>query len=247
LTLADVRELFALRPMPEVGVDSGAASIRDHKPASEAFLRKVVELLATPARKPMPVGPLPDPLAGTARPVSLTNADFEQPKLGGNATSSAAIPGGPVPGWTIEGGPAHAWHANGTGVWNWYPPSGDNVLVIPASPDAEVTVAQTASATLQPGRRYRLTAWFGQRVDQASLPWPRVTLSLFGGPRLLGTVEVPEPTIRPAFGVWVESVLVVEPWEGRLPPGALRAVIRRAGAGKVDVCVDDVTLIAEGE
>jgi len=106
-------------------------------------------------------------------------------------------------------------------------------------------VEQETSARLQPGRRYRLTAWFGQRVDQAAAPWPKVTLSLFAGSRLLGVVDVTEPSIGTAYGVWVQSVLIFEPWDGKLPPGNLRAVITRTGAGKADVHVDDVALVAE--
>lgn len=61
LGLAELRAIFAVRPMPEVAVEGGGASARDHRPASEAFLKKVAALLAVPPDQPMPVGPIPAP------------------------------------------------------------------------------------------------------------------------------------------------------------------------------------------
>lgn len=239
LDLGRVREIFALRPMPAVQSDVGSASISDHKPASEAFLRKVSELLSVPEGQDMPVGPVPDPREGEVALLALSSPGFEVPRLEPGASSDGAA------GWHAEGGPVRIWHARATGQWNWNPPSGDNVLVLAGGQSEALAVSQALPAPMAAGVRYRLSAWFGQRVDQADSPWPKVTMRLLAGPRLLGTVDVPEPSIRPHLGVWVQTVLVVEPWDGLVPRDDLRVVVQRTGATKVDVCIDDVELMGE--
>jgi hypothetical protein len=227
--------------MPAVESESGSSSIAEHLPASEAFLRKVAELLAVPKGAPVPVGSLPDLEGSEPRPIE--DAGFEAPRLDVNATSA------PVPGWTVTGRgerPGFVWHAMGTGVWNWYPPSGDNVLaLVPgAGATGEVSAEQTLRARLQPRTRYELSVWAGQRSDHAALPWPRVTLSLYAGGQLLDCVDIPEPLIAPHHGIWVQVSLSYTSPERVEPARRLRVVLTRSGDSAAWVCFDSVSLTA---
>ncbi|MBM3500107.1 MAG: right-handed parallel beta-helix repeat-containing protein [Armatimonadetes bacterium] len=232
LTAADLRAFFALRPMPDIPSEEGSSSIKDHRPPTEAFLAKVAELLAVPEGKPMPLGPLPHD--DGASELRIANADFEDPVLPPNGSAQT------VPGWTAGGGlQPLVWHAEGTGLWNWYMPSGNNALVLPPG-EADVEVSQTLAGTLQPERCYRVSVWAGQRIDEAALPWPQVELALWAGDMRLGVVDIPEPTIKPHFGVWVETVLTcTSPAEVPLDQ-PLRIVLKRRGPGRVQVCFDSV-------
>ena len=233
--LAALRDIFAVRPMPTVESESGSSSIAQHQPASEAFVRKVAELLAVPRGKPVPIGPLPDPEGTVTVPVA--NADFEASHLDVNGTTS------PVPGWTITGAgdrPGLVWHAGETPVWNWYCPSGVNVLALVANARAE----QILPTKLQPNTRYELSAWTGQRVDHEKLPWPKVALSLFAGGQLLNTIDVPEPLIWPHHGIWVQVALTYTSPDRVEPNRRLRVVLTRDGDSAAWACFDSVSLTA---
>jgi hypothetical protein len=232
LTEEALRALFAAQPMPEVVDETGSSSIREHRPPSEAFVRKVAKLLTPPPGQPMPLGPLSgDEQNRVSLPIE--NADFDAVTLPANGTQS------PVLGWAVKGEPAPVlWHASGTGLWNWYMPSGDNVLVLPPG-EGPLSVSQTLSTEMQPDTRYRLSLWAGQRIPDATLPWPKVELSLWAGERRLGTVDVPEPTIKPHHGVWVETVLTCTSGDAG---GPLRIELLRSGPARAQACFDSVRL-----
>jgi len=234
LTMDDLRTTFELRPMPDIPSESGSSSIREHRPASEAFIRKVAELLAVSAGEPVPIGPIPHEDGAVTLPIA--NADFENPTLPANGTTDT------VSGWTSEG-TTLIWHAADTGLWNWTMPSGRNVLVLPAGSE-DVGVSQTLGETLRPDMRYRLSVWAGQRINEEALPWPHVELALWAGERLLKSVVIPEPLIKPHHGVWIENVLVYTS-----PPDApadqpLTIALQRTGPGRAQACFDDVALSA---
>jgi len=143
----------------------------------------------------------------------------------------------------VESAPEDAlvWHANGTGLWNWYPPEGGNVLVLQGGGES-AAVSQTLKAALQPNTRYELSVWAGQRMDQAKLPWPHVAVALYAGDMLLKSQDVPEPTITPAYGVWVQNLLVFTS-PPNVPRGQrVRITITRAGSGGAQACFDRVAL-----
>jgi len=238
LSADDIRAIFALRPMPQIDLDTGSASIRDHRPVTEAFLRKVAELLAVPDGAPVPLGPLPHDDPTVSLPIE--NADFENPPLPTNGVSGAP------PDWASVGNAAQGpviWHAADTGLWNWYMPSGSNVLVLPPGGD-DVGISQELRATLQARTRYRLSVWAGQRIDESGLPWPRVELALWARDRLLRSVEIPEPAIKPHFGVWVENVLTYTTADDAPAGQPLRITLRRLGPARAQTCFDDVSLVA---
>ncbi|MBI2300885.1 MAG: right-handed parallel beta-helix repeat-containing protein [Armatimonadetes bacterium] len=226
---------FAAKPQPEIQSETGSSSVKDPQPPSAAFVAKVAELVYA-ARNREQIGPLPLPAAAAPVPIAVANGGFEAAQLALNAVA------GDVPGWVEhEDGPAGArvWHANGTGLWNWYPPSGDNVLVLDGP--AAVSVEQALAARAEPGARYEVSVWAGQRIDQEKQPWPRVTLTLRAGDKTLGEVVLPEPLIAPHHGVYVEMVLSVHaPEAARGLP--LRISIRREPGGGAQVAIDEVTV-----
>jgi hypothetical protein len=231
LSLDDLRALFAVRPMPDIPSEEGSSSIRDHRPPTEAFVRKVAELLALDEGRPMPIGPLPQD--DGAEELTIANGGFEAPALPVNGTAE------PVPSWASTGGAPLVWHAEGTGLWNWYMPSGDNVLVLPPG-ESDLEISQTLSETLRPSTRYRLSVWAGQKVNEAALPWPRVELALWAGDQRLASVEVPEPTIKPHYGVWVETALTYTSPPSPPADRPLRIVLRRPGPARVQACFDNL-------
>jgi hypothetical protein len=234
LTAEDLRAFFAVKPMPEIPSESGSSSIRDPKPPTEAFLRKVTELLGVPEGEPVPIGPIAHDDGAATLPIA--NADFENPTLPANGTTDT------VAGWTAEGTTPLIWHAADTGLWNWYMPSGSNILVLPPG-EGDCSVSQELTETLRPDMRYRISVWAGQRIDQAALPWPRIALELRAGERLLNSVDIPDPMIKPHHGIWVETALVyTSPHETSGQP--LRIVIRRKGSARLQACFDEVTLTA---
>ncbi|MBN1556299.1 MAG: right-handed parallel beta-helix repeat-containing protein [Phycisphaerae bacterium] len=61
LTLSELEKLFAVRTMPKIKDKLEAwTSIQEYQPPGRAFLEKLAELLAVPADKTMPVGPIPE-------------------------------------------------------------------------------------------------------------------------------------------------------------------------------------------
>jgi len=240
LTVDDLRALFAVRDMPDIPEEAGSSSVRDHEPPSEAFLAKLAGLLRVEEGGEVPVGPLPD-AGGAVEQLAVSNAGFEEPDLGANAMSDT------VPGWRVTGDadtrPA-IWHAADTGLWNWYMPSGSNVLILPAGQQL-LGVAQTLDRTLQPGTRYVLSVWVGRPVNQADLPWTHVILALWAGDRLLKAVDVPDPKIHPHYGVWIENVVAYTAPADIAPGEPLRIIIDRVGPARASACFDEVTLSAE--
>lgn len=236
-----VRTFFALKPMPEVTLDARSASIKDHRPPSEAFLGKVSELLRVPDDRDVPVGPLPGGAGAAAVSLHVVNASFEEPGSEVHSLWHRVV------GWSeTEDAPdgVAGWHAMGTGRWNWYPPHGNSVLVLqkPRMPTRVVSVSQVLAAVLQPNTRYRLSVWAGQRMDHALLSWPKVVLALYAGDRLLGAVDVPRPRIMPHVGVWVEHVVTYTSPRRVVPGQPLRVVISRTGSGTAQACLDNVAL-----
>lgn len=149
-----------------------------------------------------------------------------------------------APQWETSGR-VETWRPMATGLWNWYPPEGDSVVVLRASADAAglATVEQELSADLQPGTRYRLSVWAGQPMGSDNEPWPRCRLELHAGDYQLGVVAMPQPRIAPHLGVWVEMVLTC-PAPPIVPGGQhLRVTIRRVGQG-APACFDRVELRA---
>ncbi len=245
LDTALLGDAFAIKPMPPVEIDSVSASISDHRPATRIFMAKVAELLEVPAGEDMPFGPLPERGQPPWRNVPLKNPSFETPVLDDNATSLS------VPGWEeIEPGTegARAWNCQNTGLWNWYIPDGNNVLILQnvGTEAAKVGVSQTIGEELQPNTEYELSVWAGQRIDQAGLPWPRVTVALYAGNQLLKAIEVPEPQIAPHHGVWIRQVVryVSPPDTPREGPLRIAFQLQRCGRTAAQACFDLVALRA---
>ncbi len=236
LSLEDLRQVFAVGPMPEIASEVGSASIKDHQPASEAFVRKVAELLTPADGQPMPIGPLDAP--GTGQRLAIANHSFEAITLAEKERVAGA------PGWQAAGG-VETWRPMATGLWNWYPPDGENVLVLnaPADPAGEALVRQELTEPLHANTRYRLSVWAGQPMGSDNEPWPHCLLELHAGGYRLGAVEMPPPRVLPHLGVWVEMVLTYTA-PPRVPEGQrLRVTIRRNGHG-APACFDRAELRA---
>ena len=177
-----IEKLFRLKPMPTIGSDVVSASIKDHQPPSRAFLDKVTKLVAVADGQAVPVGPLPMAPRAAVSPLAVPNAGFEEPRIESDGGR------GPLPAWRVEAGsPASAfvWRARGTGLWNWYPPDGNQVLVVTAGEPAPhaITLSLTLAAEQQPNTRYEVRLWAGQRISDGKLPWPRVRLRCVRTPR----------------------------------------------------------------
>jgi hypothetical protein len=240
LTREAVEEVFALKPMPKVGSEVVSASIADHRPPTRAFLDLVTALLHTPDAAAVPLGPLPPREAVVERGIPLVNAGFEVPKLEGAGAR------GPVHGaWEACGaaGAVSLVRVRDTGLWNWYPPDGDQVLALTASGTGEATCVRTVlPGVLRPTTRYTLRLWVGQPLNQAALPWPQVSVTLAAGPQVAKTQEVPEPRIGPHYGVWVEHLLVLETPPAVPRDAELSLELRRSAGSGAEVCFDRLRL-----
>jgi hypothetical protein len=234
-----IEKLFCVKPMPAIGSDVGSASIKEHLAPSRAFLDKVTELVAVADGQAVPVGPLPH--RATATPLAVPNGGFEQPRIETDGGS------GSLPIWRIKAGsPAAAfvWRASGTGLWNWYPPDGNQVLVVTAGEPAPqpITLSLMLEAEQRPNTRYEVRLWAGQRINDGKLPWPRVSMALCADTALLKEQEIPAPRIGSDCGVWIENLLVFESGPS-VPPGR-RLVLRlyREANGPAQACFDRISV-----